>query len=510
MSILPRRVSLRLAAGAVVVVALAAVVAVSLFFALANRGVPAPTDGIGDIPTAQLVPEDVVLYVGLNTDKDSDAWRGTFALLERLGMEEPLGPAREGAEDKNDADWHEAVEPFLGGAAVLFVSSFNPEDDEGPSGAVIFHASDASAAEAAILDRRSDGFGEGDYRGVSYKVMEEGGVLAVMGEHLVYAAGEPTVHAIVDTRLGETSALADSDDFRRLRNELSGDALAFVYVDPAILVDGALPEGVDEEQGPDILALLGLDELVSRPLGMVVSEGDGAFHVRAAALGDPGSIVSLLRPRESRFAELVPADTVVFVSVYDLAGVVEDAVGRGGLVARLQDAAIEAVDEDGQLARLDDLLALLDGEFAFALWLPHDVDSVDEGGFALLAEVADEDEVRELLGEFFAEPIAAGEMVLSVEDGIAAVSTSAAAIETVLDGDGPTLAGSERYTTTVAALDFPLATFAYIDIWRLLASGEGAFDGLDLDGDALGFIVNLGWKNDRVQVDAALTIAPAD
>lgn len=508
MSILPRRVSLRLIAVAVGLLIAAAVVALAVFFANFNRGVPAPTDGIGDIPTAHLVPEDIVLYAGLNTDSDSDAWRGAFALLERLGMEDPLGQVREGVEDGNDVDWDEVIEPFLGGAAVLFVSSLDEGDDrdDGPARAVIFRARDAAAAEAVILEYREDGFEERDYRDVSYKLMEKGGVLAIIGDHFVYAAGEPTLHAIVDTRLGDTRALADSDDFRRLRNELSGEALAFVYVDPGVLVDGAFGEGIDEDQGPDILSLLGLDELLSRPLGVVVSEGGGAFHVRAAALGDPGSLASLLRPRDSRFARLVPAETAVFVAAYDLAGVVDDALG-GGLIDRLQDAVVEAVDEDGQLALLDDLLALLDGEFAFAIWLPDDV---EEGGFALLAEVDDEERARELLGEFFAEPIAAGEMALSVEDGIAAVSTSAAAIETILDGRGPTLAGSERYTTTVAALDSPLATFAYLDIWRFIASTADEFDGLDLDGDALGVIVNLVWKNDRVQVEAALTIAPAE
>ena len=190
MSILSRRNSTRLAM--VVGVALAVAAIVVLSFVLRDGDVPAPTDGIGDIPTAHLVPEDVALYVALNTDIDSDSWSDAFALLERLGVEDPLGTVREGLDEEADVDWDADVEPFLGGAAVLFLSSFNSGDD-GPRGAVIFHARDARGAEAVILARHSDGFVEREYRDISYKVMEEGGVLAVIGEHFVYAYRRATL-----------------------------------------------------------------------------------------------------------------------------------------------------------------------------------------------------------------------------------------------------------------------------------------------------------------------------
>ena len=95
MSILSRRISTSLAI--VVGVALAVAAIVVLSFVLRDGDVPAPTDGIGDIPTAHLVPEDVALYVALNTDIDSDSWSDAFALLERLGIEDPLGHGAGGA-----------------------------------------------------------------------------------------------------------------------------------------------------------------------------------------------------------------------------------------------------------------------------------------------------------------------------------------------------------------------------------------------------------------------------
>ncbi len=501
MSILPRRTSTRLAL--VVGVALAVAAIVVLSFVLRDGDVPAPTDGIGDLPTAHLVPEDVALYVGLSTDLDAKSWLGAFALLERLGIEDPLGKVREGlgGEGETDVGWDEEIEPFLGGAAVIFLSGFDAEDGE-PSGAVIFHARDASAAEAVILSRRSDSFVERDYRDIPYKVMEEGGVLAVIGDHLIYAVDETTVRAIVDASLGETRSLAASDDFRRLRNALDGEALAFVYVHPGSLMDEAL-DTPPEEAGPDVLSIIGLGDLFSAPVGVVVRSGESAFRVEAVMLGDPGPIVRLLRPRESRFARLVPAETAIFVSTYDVAGVVDDFFGSSGFGQLLRDAVVDGGGEEGEIARIEDLLSLLDGEVAFAIWTSDDGESAE---MVLLAEVDDEDRARELLEEFVGDSLAEGEAILSVEDGVAIIG-SRAATETVRAANGPTLAGSERYAATVAELDAPLATFAYIDIWRLIASGEDDFEGLDLDGDALGLLVNLVWEDDRVQVEAALSIS---
>ena len=502
-----QRFSTRLALVIGAVLAITAIVVLS--FVLRDGGIPAPTDGIGDIPTAHLVPEDIALYVALSTDLDSPSWGGALDEAEDAGAEDSLAQLRELLATEMGIDWDEEIEPFLGGAAVLFVSSLDAEDEEGPAGAVIFRARDATAAEAVILDRRSDGFEAREYRDAPYKVMEEGGVLAVIGDHFVYAADEPTLHAIVDTRLGDTRALADADDFRRLRNALEGDALAFVYIHPGNVMDEALEaSGAEDARGeePDILAIVGLDELFAEPIGVVVKTDEDSFRVQAAMLGDPGPLVPLLRPRDSRFAAMVPAETAVFVSVYDVAGVVDEAFGDTGLAARLRDAVLESADEEGELGLVEDVLSLFEGELAFALWPSEDL---DDFGFVLLAEVDNEDYARELLEELFAEALDAGEVFLSVEDGIAAVGPSAA-IEAVLDGNGPSLAGSEHFSATVATLDRGLATFAYVDISGLLASAVDELEAVDLEGVTLGLIVNLLWEDDRMQIEAAFASGGGD
>lgn len=503
MSILSRRFSTRLALVLGAALAIAAIVVLSFVFR--DRGVPAPTDGIGDIPTAHLVPDDAAIYVALSTDLDSPSWGGALDESEDAGAEDPLAQLRELLATEMGIDWDEEIEPFLGGAVVAFLSSPGGAGGEDAGGAVIFRANDASAAEAVILDRRSDGFEAREYRDTPYKVMEEGGVLAVIGDHFVYATDEPTLHAVVDTHLGDARALADTDDFRRLRNLLEGEALAFLYIRPEALLDEATGEPADggtPEEQPDLLELVGLDRLFTEPIGVVVRTREDSFRVQAAMLGDPGPLVPLLRPRESRFATMVPAETAVFVSVYDIAGVVDEAFGDTGLAARLRDAVLESAGEEGDLGLVEDVLSLFEGELAFALWPSEEL---DDFGFVLLAEVDNEEYARELLEELFAEALEAGEVILSVEDGIAALGPGAAAIEAVLDGNGPSLAGSEHFAATVSTLDRGLATFAYVDFSRFLAGMAEDLDGVELEDDALGLIVNLFWEDDRMQIEAALT-----
>jgi len=515
--ILSRRIPLWLALAAIA--AAAVVVVVALSFVLRDGEEPSPVDGIGDIPTAHLVPEDAALYVALRTDLDGPAWQEAFALLERLGIEDIPGELRAGlAEESEDGepglDWESVVEPFLGGVAVLFLSGSDEGEDGDRSGAVIFRANDAGAAEAVILDRREDAFEERTYRDVAYRVMENGGVLAVVGDHLVYASDETAMHAVLDARVGEVRPLADSTDFRRLRNTLEGDALAFVYLAPGRLMTAAFEgESRDEdasgEEAPDLLALAGLDELFAEPIGVVIQPGEDAIAVRAALLGDPGPIVTILRPRESRFAQLVPAETAIFVSTYDIAGVVDEVFDSSGFGDLIRDALADAGEEgddrdDGGLGEIEDVLALFTGEFAFALWQSDDGETAET---VLLAEVESENRARELLTEFLGDALENGDAILSIDDGFAVLASSQAALDAVRDSDAPGLAASARYYAAVAALDSELATFVYVDIWGLLGSPA---EEVDLDLGGLGLIVNLVFEDDRVQAEGALGIAPAD
>ncbi len=99
----------------------------------------------------------------------------------------------------------------------------------------------------------------------------------------------------------------------------------------------------------------------------------------------------------------------------------------------------------GELARVSDLLALLDREVAVAVWFSDETEQPDdpgpgdmeEGGFAFFAQVSDDDLARERMADLLADPIAAGDLTLSVADGVAIVTTNPDVIEAVRAGDAP-------------------------------------------------------------------------
>ena len=493
MPLIPQRLAERLSTwlvlfGLSVVVVLAAII---LFFALRDD------EGAAAFPAARLVPEDAAFYLRMNAEA------GAVDSLPADAIALLWDPILRGA----GIDPDEAIARPLTSVA-LFSSNF-----EDP-GAFIFGVRDAAGVGAVTSLLRDRGLDQRAHGGVSYGVTADGHAFAVVGDHLVSAIDEPTLHASIDAWRGERDSLAESADFRRLRDAFEGDAPMFLYLDPGSLfaAGGLMGAGADEAAGAELTALLSLiiggEGLFTRPMGARLHADGNAFRMEAAMLGDPGPLVRILRPRDSRFAHMVPAGTPMFLSTYDLAGVLDAMFGENDLAARLRDSVLESLDDGGALARLEDALSLFEGEVAFAQLPPQDGEA---GAFVLLAEVDDEDRAREVLEGLFREPLAAGDAALWVGEGAAIVATNAAAIETVRAAASPGLAASLRYIATVDLVKAPLATFVYIDaIPWLLQSMPAVLSGIEDIGDVGGFILNVFWKDDRLQVEAAIARDPAD
>ncbi len=485
MPILSQRRSLWLALFAMAVAGVA--LALVLLFVLRDD------EDAADFPSARLVPGDAFFYMHLNMDTDANAAPGNM-----------VAPLWESIAHEAGFDPDGAIGRSLRSAAVFSPNPYGSRDS------FIFGVRDAEGLQAIESRLLARGLNQREYEGISYHVTDDGRAFAVIGDHFVSTIGAPAMRAIIDTWRGEGAALAASDDFRDLRRKaLKGDATAFLYLDA-----GSLMETIqDDASGTELTALLsltGLDSLFARPMGVLMHAGESAFRMKAAMLGDPGPLVHLLRPRDSRFAHMVPAETPVFLSTYDIAGVLDAMIGENDLAARLRDAFLDSLDDGGGLARLDDVLSLFEGEVAIAQ-LPSAAGEEEEAS-VLLAEVDDEDHARDVLEAFLRESPDAGDATLWVGDGIAIVATSAAAADAVRAADGPSLASSERYTALVDRLDERLAAFAWIDVaWLgmpwLFEAMQGdldALDGLDGDGESA-LIVNVFWKDGLMQVESAFT-----
>ena len=509
MSIMPRRQY-----GALITVGLAvvaAVVAGALFLTSSSA------DEI-DLTTAELVPADAGVYIALNTDLASTQWIDAFALIERLGEEDPEGQLRDSVEQQGDFDWEDDIAPFLGGNAAFFLADIDPARGLF-QGAVILQARDTERAERVLIREHGGDFADDTYRDVDFKADRDGDLyIARIGEHLVVASDEESLLAVIDVSQDPDRSLARVTEFRHLRDQLPANFLWFVYIDAGSLFEDSLAGMLGKA-----LAQSGADELALKPMAIVIGATGNAFELQAASVGDAGPAAPALQPRTSRFAAMVPAEAAIFASTFDLAGVWTASIAE----ARDElDELIAAAGREVGLESIEELIAIFDGESAIAVWFPSGDE--DDAEFVFLAEVSDEQLAQDVLDTIvkmaddvterqiggatvYFGNVQAGEFGLALAGDYVAFG-SRAGLEAVLLGDRPTLAGFDRYVTAVDELGVSLGTFGFFDVSRLLRLTDGTIP-VDL-GEAEraleALIVNFVSEAGVTRAGGALTIEATD
>lgn len=508
---------------AMVVVAGAAVGAVILFTSSRASDV--------NLTTASLVPADAGLYFALNTDLSSGQWVAAFKLAEKLGAEDPEGELKDGAEDAG-FDWEDDIAPFLGGNAAVYVRGIDLEDASA-QGAVILRAKDPGRV-MKILEEQAGSLGEDEYSGVEFAVLEMGGFAARLGDHVVIALDEASLQAVIDVSQGKAPALAGVEEFKKLRDELTGNFLAFVYVSANDLLGGFL---LDDPVVKAALDESGTGDLVLRPAAWVIGAKKGSFEFQAASIGESGNVSPMLQPRESRLAAIIPADAALFFTTTNIAqtwsavvaesrAAIDDAIRENTDYRSLDDALRDAGEQIG-LESIEEVIELLTGETAVAAWFPEGVTSSPEA--VLVAEV-NESEARGVLERVLAskpgvrieERNAGGfEMTIGRDEGGESlafgfrdsrlVMGTPGGVEAVLalgSGD-PSLAALERYRATVEQMPSALGTYAFVNLAAMLRAGnDGIVPGVvEEAGAALeGLIINVVDERGVVRLSGVLTI----
>lgn len=478
-----------------------------------------------DLTTAQLVPADVAIYVAFNTDLGTSQWLDTFALVERLGEEDPEQQLKDSAEEGGELDWAEDITPFLGGNAAFYLRSFDLESFS-VNGAVIIQAKDAERAFEVLKAEIEGELIPGEYRGFDY-IQNDQSWSVVIGDHLVIALSEQSLFDVIDVSLGAPS-LSTMPDFVRLRDELTVNFLGFVYAAPEVLV-----EDLFGSDGP-FAELIAIDaDVEMKPLAGVFGAAGDAFEFQAASVTDGGAVAPALQPRVSRFAREVPGETLLFYSTFDVATAWDNAframreaimdiddggfpmfplgeAGLGDILTPVEDALEEA----------DALISELDGEFAFAFWSP--AGTVEDSQIVLMAEATRPDRAIEAL-ERILQSVGLEEpdqtlvdgQVMFVITGLAyaagddyIVVGSEEAVRTVLRGDGPPLADNVTYAATVSQMPTALGTYIYVDLAAALRLTEGGIP-VDIDDAerALGgLILNVVIEREIVRASGVVTI----
>jgi len=482
-----------------------------------------------NLTTASLVPEDAGVYFALNTDLTSSQWVNTFSLAERLGQEDAEEELKDGVEE-GGLDWEDDITPFLGGDAAIYVQGIDV-DDINAQGAAIFRCDDAEAALDVIANQFSleD---EEEYGDIEYFPFEMGFV-AVIGDHLVISFDEDSLEDVIDVHNGEKESLASRDDFQQLRDELTGNFLGFVYLSTENLLGDFY---LNDPEIREAIEASGNGDLVFQPAAWVIGAKEDGFEFQAASVGESGTVASMLAPRESRLIGMVPAEASIFVSTTDIAQTykaivdaareeIDAAIAAQGEYSSLDEALRDCGSELG-LASCAEVVALFDGETAFAAWFP---DGTEEGAEGLLLAEVDEAEAKPILEKIVAsdgfsdvrkeqagghdivifndEESSGEEGAYAFLDGVLLLGT-VEAVRLVLANGEPPLSDLNRYKEAVEQMPSALGTYAYLDMSKILRLAEGGIPAdLDEAEEALsGLIINAVDENDVVRLNGILTI----
>jgi hypothetical protein len=482
-----------------------------------------------NLTTASLVPDDAGVYFALNTDLSSSQWVNTFRLAERLGADKPEDQLKTGVDDAG-FDWEDDVAPFLGGNAAVFVQGVSISDMNA-QGAVIIRCKDPKKA-LGVLEDNAGPFDDEKYKGVDYHAMGFSGFAAVIGEHLVIAFDEDSMKSVIDVSKGDRKSLASVDDFQKLRDELTGNFLGFVYVSTQNLVGDFL---LDDPVVKAAITNAGASDLVFKPAAWVIGAEKDGFEFQAASVGQSGVISPMLAPRESKLVKYVPADAGVFFSTVDIADTwdkvmaqarpeIDKAVREQTDYASL-DAALKDAGSQIGITSVEEIIKLLTGETAVAAWYPDGNEESAEG--VLIAEV-DQAKAEALLQKIVtAKPSVSrpktekaggkdmtvfrdekgDESAFAFLDGNLVLGTRAG-VQRVLENTDPTLSSLRKYNDTVSQMPTSLGTYAYFNLSGLLRLAQGGVpaDLSEAERALSGLIINGVDERGVVRLSGIITV----
>ncbi len=370
---------------------------------------------------ASAVPEDVAVYVSVDTSFEGGQWRAVSDLLAKFpdgegALEELLDKAAAGAGLSGGDGLKDALGPEVA-IAVLDVP-------QGPG----------QAAPVVLLTQPDD---EDAFR----KLVEEGE--AAFGEvngWQVVADDEATLERYRDSLDGPS--LEGSAQFEETMDDLDDDALVHAYVN-----GGALVRALASQPG---LPAGALGMLTGQEVGSIgatlKAEGDGVRlegRVVAPAQAEQGAAAE---PYGAELPEEVPGDVLAYVSFNDLGGMLTGAGGAGLMMLGVDPAAI------GELFSGESALYVRAGTAQPAVTL---VTRVEDEAAALRT-------VEGLLGLAGARK---GQIAYDAFDGLLVVSTSRAEIA-ALRGDGPRLDQDDGFEQALESAGLPDETtgFGYVDL----------------------------------------------
>jgi hypothetical protein len=230
----------------------------------------------GDGDPAKLVPADAMAYTEVTVRPDGDVRQDALDAAAKVlrtsdgeaGIRRVLGQAL--AQDEHPLDYDRDIKPWLGKRVGLwFDTRLDREGD--PGGSALIATTDPDAAlDAFHKSAQGEKLTKRSYDGTDYEVGRDGVAAGIVDDFLVVGP-EPEFKRVVDTRKGD--ALADADRYRNGVAQLGDNRLAHFYVDLGRAFELARRSAPDDEQLPQLEALVPFGKLP--PLvGSFSADGD--------------------------------------------------------------------------------------------------------------------------------------------------------------------------------------------------------------------------------------------
>lgn len=348
--------------------------------------------GARPLPEAlKYVPADSAVVVELRPELPGDQREQLGALLARFPgfadqsildqkIDEVLDRAvREGS--GGSVDYATQVKPLLAGPMAISVSKDGLREAVGggtPAGILLVATTDGKVDCAAL---GGTGAAAGTYRNVDLRWIDRAMACAIDGRFMLIG-DPPAINGGLDARL-DGRGLDGSTTYRAALATLDGDRLATVFVSGSSLA-GLIP---------DASARLGLGlpgmEVPAWMIAALRAESDAlVVDVVAAPVKDTGLAAgapTTAPAGESRFAGVLPADTLGYAEVHGVGA----SLAQGIATLRADPAAAEA------FGQVDAALALLGGADDLVGWIEEAgvaaIPTADGVGGALLVRGTDAD-----------------------------------------------------------------------------------------------------------------------
>jgi Protein of unknown function (DUF3352) len=318
---------------------------------------------------ANLVPGDALLYLHANVDPDTEQYERAAALASRLPTIAQQVVAALPGLDATSVDYRRDVVPWLDGEVAATVLGAGGERVDQ---ATLFEVGDEQGAERFAEQLTGQGARAEDYRGVS--VRGDAGLSTALAGGFLVAGPERAVRRLIDTELGETRSLEESEAAQELSDELPDESLAEAFVSAdgtEELFRAGAPLGAFE-------AFVNTD--ATRGAGAVLIAEDDGLELETHSLLDPERLKAspgffdAFAAFEPGLASELSSGALLYLGIGDPRQSVEALLAQAAaeapqLVAGFEDFT-ERVEEVGKVNVQREVLALLGGEAAVAIEPP--------------------------------------------------------------------------------------------------------------------------------------------